>query len=753
LAEEGVLGGAASFLGKEMKGAGNAALGLAGNLLSGSQSVGAYSEALKTNTKMLGTFGAAVDGLVKFAEQSLGEYQSLTRLGATFGASISDIKLAAAEMGMEVKEMTEFFQKNQSSMRSFGGTTEEAVQTFRGFSKSFLDDTAGFSNRLRMMGYTVGDINESLALYGELQEVDTLRNQMANRTANAAAFDMATQMDALAKLTGKQKDEIAAEMRERRRQGDIQAFLMGQSAEGAAAFQASTQELSATVGPQFASLIEDLTIRGAPISEANKAAYIALGEAAGEYDKLAGMYRDAERTGDFSAYNRQLSTVQAATIDRLKSEDAQQIAMLGGMNDMTQAFGQMYEQTFDFRRGVEGAAEGAQDLETVVNSMKATVMSQQEAQQTAQGLIRETVAMQEQVRTTVIAVQEEATKRLEQLATSAIKGIRDMMSETDFAGGVQDALNSIFTGAEDSLKSLIDPLGIFDQVTEAQVNADEVTVGEGTAAEAAQDLGAEIQTSANDLRDRLGDNIDDRTEATLSSIERLADSNNEADRVRAQEALDIMQGMETASADRAAAEAVLTEANAALNEAINSGVIPEIAAAQEAVNAAEDTLNTKIETETQILNDAIAAQSDMIKSSMEFTNNKIAAFQNNPSNFMGGFDSGGNIPSGSFGMVGEYGPEFINGPANVMSRLRSRDLLASMRDQLVRENNTQTTTEAAASGSNPDFANQLSKGFGELAARLDTIAAVGTQQLNVGNKQLRTQKGLSGNMMKGINVS
>jgi hypothetical protein len=37
--------------------------------------------------------------------------------------------------------------------------------------------------------------------------------------------------------------------------------------------------------------------------------------------------------------------------------------------------------------------------------------------------------------------------------------------------------------------------------------------------------------------------------------------------------------------------------------------------------------------------------------------------------FSGFFDNGGNIPSGSFGVVGEYGPEFVRGPANVTSRV------------------------------------------------------------------------------------
>ena len=44
-------------------------------------------------------------------------------------------------------------------------------------------------------------------------------------------------------------------------------------------------------------------------------------------------------------------------------------------------------------------------------------------------------------------------------------------------------------------------------------------------------------------------------------------------------------------------------------------------------------------------------------------------------NFAGAYDKGGHIPAGKFGLVGEYGPEFINGPANVTSRKDTTKML------------------------------------------------------------------------------
>lgn len=58
-----------------------------------------------------------------------------------------------------------------------------------------------------------------------------------------------------------------------------------------------------------------------------------------------------------------------------------------------------------------------------------------------------------------------------------------------------------------------------------------------------------------------------------------------------------------------------------------------------------------------------AAMAAQIKS-MGYASAAVIAAQG----FAGMFDNGGNIPSGQWGIVGEYGPEIVKGPANVTSR-------------------------------------------------------------------------------------
>ncbi|MBC8945385.1 hypothetical protein [Xenorhabdus indica] len=69
------------------------------------------------------------------------------------------------------------------------------------------------------------------------------------------------------------------------------------------------------------------------------------------------------------------------------------------------------------------------------------------------------------------------------------------------------------------------------------------------------------------------------------------------------------------------------------------------------------------------------AQKPEVKQALEAYNNTAS---NSMAGFFGGaFDSGGYLPAGKFGLVGEHGPELINGPARVTSR-RQTAALATM---------------------------------------------------------------------------
>lgn len=64
-----------------------------------------------------------------------------------------------------------------------------------------------------------------------------------------------------------------------------------------------------------------------------------------------------------------------------------------------------------------------------------------------------------------------------------------------------------------------------------------------------------------------------------------------------------------------------------------------------------------------------------IASTVAATAGVLSTIQSTTMQLSGAYDEGGNIPAGKVGIVGEYGPELVNGPASVTSRKKTEDLL------------------------------------------------------------------------------
>lgn len=80
------------------------------------------------------------------------------------------------------------------------------------------------------------------------------------------------------------------------------------------------------------------------------------------------------------------------------------------------------------------------------------------------------------------------------------------------------------------------------------------------------------------------------------------------------------------------------------------------------------------------------------------------------SNFSGAYDNGGNIAAGKFGIVGEYGPEFVEGPVKVTGRRKTAQELAGSGGSLglnVIINNNSSAQVSAAETTGPDGQQQL----------------------------------------------
>lgn len=716
--------GSLNFLAKSAKQAGSdiatAGLGIAGNLLSGSQQLSAYSDALQSNTKILGTAAKAIAGLVNFAEGSLQEYQQLTNIGATFGASVVDIKQSAAEMGLEVKQMTEFFMKNQNALRVLGGTTEDATQSFVQMSKDFLD--SDFGTNLRMLGYDVQDINESLATFADLQTVEGMRRMRTDGTLNQNAAQFATTLDELSKLTGKQRDQIAEEMRQRRRNGQVQALLSTLSEDSAMALQEGLQT-AGELGPGFETLIQDLVAFGAPVSDASKDIAKALPSVIDEYEA----YANAIRAGA-SAEEAQglLDQAIGASVEGMESPDFANLALLGNFSDVGANAADMLESSFDLRRGITSAAEGADDLAAVIGSLRDTIADQQQSQIGAGGLIRQTVDMQEALRETVMYVQQTALPALVGAAETAMTKVTEAMGDdAALRRQVEEAISKVLNPAADAIDRLNE--GFPFSASTVPMDAEEVILGDGTAADLANQLEMDIDKVLNDNNISTSEDVETNVSQARSE---LADAQKEL-------------------ADLNKKQAEMVSNGFTAQDAASKFMSEQIASAEQRVAEAERNLENTITTSISQMQDYTLGAIDRMKQ---------AQAQNRP--FYGGFDNGGFIPQDGFGIVGERGPEIVSGSANITGRMKTFDVMNKIAERM---NNIATEQEnqvnsvdnntSISNNNNSELSNMIRKlndAITDLNAGIYNVASINEQQLQTEMKNLRATKNLNGNILKGV---
>jgi len=699
LAEE--TGGALNFLTENFKRAGSdiasAGLGIAGNLLSGSQSLSAYSDALNSNTKILGTASKAIAGLVNFAEGSLKEYQQLTNIGATFGASVVDIKQSAAEMGLEVKEMTEFFMKNQNALRVLGGTTEDATQSFVQMSKDFLD--SDFGTNLRMLGYDVQDINESLATFADLQTVEGMRRMRTDGTLNSNAAQFATTLDELSKLTGKQRDQIAEEMRQRRRNGQVQALLSTLSEDSAMALQEGLQT-AGELGPGFETLIQDLVAFGAPVSDASKEIAKALPSVIDEYEAYAQAIRNGASAEEAQGL---LDEAIGASVEGMESPEFANLALLGNFSDVGANAADMLESSFDLRRGITSAAEGSNDLAAVIGSLRDTIADQQQAQIGAGGIIRQTVDMQEALRETVMYVQQTALPALVGAAETALTKVTEAMGDdAALRRQVEEAISKVLNPAADAIDRLNEGFSFTPNTVD--MDAEEVILGEGTAADLANQLEMDIDNVLNENEISTRTDIEEHVNTARSE---LADAQQELARLHEQ------QGQMTADGFTA-------------QDAASRYISEQIANAEAKVEATKRVVES------------------------------LTHMQRVPGSIRG-FDSGGRIPLGEMGLVGEFGPEIISGGASITGRMKTFDVMNKIAERMnsvaTLQENQVDNSNAISNNNNSELGNMiknLNDAIRDLNVGIYNVASINEQQLQTELKNLRATKGLNGNILKGV---
>jgi hypothetical protein len=239
---------------------------LGGKLLQGTDK---SSDLFSAFERLPGVAGMVASGFAKvarFQEENLGAYQKITDAGVSFGGSLTDMRTAAASTYMTLEQFSGLMKRNGETFAKLGGTVDQGARAFVGLSNSLMKSETG--DQLRSLGYTTEQVNEGLAGY---LAVTGGRNQkeMQNTAAmTKGAGEYLTQLDALAAITGKSREEQEKQLKEASANSAYEAMMQGLDEEGKKKATLAMQNALATGGKAGADLLKSQMLGLPPMTEA-----------------------------------------------------------------------------------------------------------------------------------------------------------------------------------------------------------------------------------------------------------------------------------------------------------------------------------------------------------------------------------------------------------------------------------------------------------------------------------------------------
>ena len=287
-----------------------------GNSLEGA--AGAMGSIPIVGTALSGIFGAVAGA----AEKTYEAFKQSASVGANFGGSIAAMVNSASAAGLTFEQFSGIIAKQGQNLALLGGSTEEGAKRLAQLGKDIKGSP--IAKELNRLGYSTEAINEGMASYsGQLAKTGALQG-MTNAQLVAGTGAYLKDLDALTKLTGKNKQEIEGERNARLKDAQFRNIMSKLDADS----QKNLQNLMDSIPAEHQEGMKEIIATGTATSEAGKKALAFLPESS---KAMMGLNQQIRTTGKMGA--SQAAEINAAykaeVTNFTKSGVAENMALYG----------------------------------------------------------------------------------------------------------------------------------------------------------------------------------------------------------------------------------------------------------------------------------------------------------------------------------------------------------------------------------------------------------------------------------------
>ena len=273
---------------------------------------------VKYSTAQMGVLGQTVGYIASTLLDALSDnvdfYRQLSTVGATAGQSISELRRVSGITGLTMGQLTSAVAAAQGNLALLGGT---AGQGFQRFSQALIELSQGETfEKLSGLGFTMDRIAEGAGEYLEIQTQLGRTQTMTSRELASGADEYLTNLDLLTRLTGKNRDMLAQEMKQNAADSRLKLQMAGMDQKQQAVIQRALS-LTDKGSQELGQSLRNLIATGGIPTNAREAGIMQLqgfsealdrvsrGES-GSVEQLMSVFQTAaQETGNLSAEERQ----------------------------------------------------------------------------------------------------------------------------------------------------------------------------------------------------------------------------------------------------------------------------------------------------------------------------------------------------------------------------------------------------------------------------------------------------------------
>jgi phage-related protein len=174
-------------------------------ITSGTGNVSGVFDVFSKLPGVLGTVFSGMQKLAAYQESLLQTYQSITRVGANFGGSLTQMRQAAADTFMTLDEFRDVISANGETFAKMGLTVNQGATSFRQLSKELLGSELG--RDLRALGMSSKEVNEGMLNYISATGGRTKKELENTDSITKATSEYLTELDKLTQFSGRSRKE------------------------------------------------------------------------------------------------------------------------------------------------------------------------------------------------------------------------------------------------------------------------------------------------------------------------------------------------------------------------------------------------------------------------------------------------------------------------------------------------------------------------------------------------------------------